>query len=254
MDWARQCAVVIPCRNEAASIGAVVSAVRRQLPSVIVVDDGSTDGTAGRANAAGAETLRHPANQGKGAALRTGWRRARERGFAWALTMDGDGQHAPADIPAFLNCAETTGAMLVIGNRMAQAGAMPWLRRQVNRWMSRRLSHLAGAPLPDSQCGFRLVNLDALSRLQLAAQQFEVESEVLVAFLAARAKVEFVPVQVIYKSQASKIHPLRDAWRWLRWWQAQRPKRVPARASSSSASSMACGLVRGQEQGRGPGR
>src|SRR4030095_2689549 len=127
MDWARQCAIVIPCRNEAASIGEIVSAVRQQLPSVIVVDDGSTDGTAQRAIAAGAEALRHSANQGKGSALRTGWQRARDRGFAWALTMDGDGQHAPEDISAFLACAETTGAALVIGNRMNSASAMPWL-------------------------------------------------------------------------------------------------------------------------------
>src|SRR6186713_2545868 len=138
MDWARQCAAVIPCRNEAASIGKIVSAVRTQLPSVIVVDDGSTDGTAERAVRAGAETLRQPTNQGKGAALGTGWRRARDRGFAWAMTMDGDGQHAPEDISLFLSCAETTGATLVVGNRMNGAGAMPWLRRRVNHWMSRR--------------------------------------------------------------------------------------------------------------------
>lgn len=237
MDWARQCAAVIPCRNEAASIGEIVSAVRRQLPSVIVVDDGSADGTADRAIAAGAETLRHPVNQGKGAALRTGWHRASACGFAWALMMDGDGQHAPEDISAFLACAEGTGAALVIGNRMDQANAMPWLRRQVNRWMSRRLSNLAGVPLPDSQCGFRLVNLDALSRVQLAAQQFVVESEMLVAFLAARCQVEFIPVQVIYKSHASKIHPLWDTWRWFRWWRAQRRNRCPVLPASAFSSS-----------------
>jgi len=224
MDWARQCAVVIPCRNEGTSIGEIVSAVRQQLPSVIVVDDGSTDDTAERAIAAGAETLRHPANQGKGAALRTGWQRAQDRGFAWTLAMDGDGQHAPEDISAFLSCAETTGAALVIGNRMNGASEMPWLRRQVNRWMSRQLSNLVSFPLPDSQCGFRLVNLEALCRLPLATQQFEIESEVLVAFLRAGCKVKFVPIQVIYKSQASKIQPLRDSWRWLRWWRAQRRK------------------------------
>ena len=232
MDWARQCAAVIPCRNEAASIGEIVSAVRRQLPSVIVVNDGSTDGTADRAIAAGAETLRHPTRQGKGAALRTGWQRARECGFAWALTMDGDGQHAPEDISAFLACAEATGAALVIGNRMDHANAMPWLRRQVNRWMSRRLSNLAGVPLPDSQCGFRLVNLAALSRVQLAAQQFEVESEMLVAFLTARCQVAFIPVRVIYESQSSKIRPLWDTFRWLRWWRAQHRKRYPVLPSS----------------------
>ncbi len=222
MDWTRQCAAVIPCFNEAANIGEVVAGVRRHLPSVIVVDDGSTDDTAARAAGAGAEVIRHTANRGKGAALQTGWGHAHKREFGWALTMDGDGQHSPEDIPAFFARAENSGASLVIGNRMNQSEGMPWLRRQVNRWMTRRLSHRVGAPLADSQCGFRLVNLDALSRLQLAANRFEIESEMLVVFLATRHKVEFVPIQVIYKSCPSKIHPLVDTWRWFRWWFARR--------------------------------
>jgi len=232
MDWARQCAIVIPCLNEAANIGEIVSAVRHHLPSVIVVDDGSTDSTANRARASGAETHRHPTNQGKGAALRTGWQRARDRHFEWVLTMDGDGQHRPEDISNFLSCAETTGAALVIGNRMDQASTMPWLRRQVNRWMSRQLSNFTGVPLPDSQCGFRLVKLEVLARLHLATKRFEVESEMLVAFLSAGSQVEFVPVQVIYKSQASKIHPLRDTARWFWWWWGRRSEmQGPSRSS-----------------------
>src|SRR5437867_9429801 len=121
---------------------------------MIVVDDGSADETARLAAKAGAHVLRHAQSQGKGAALNTGWSEARARGFSWALCMDGDGQHAPADIAVFLNCAESTGARLVIGNRMANPDGMPWLRRRVNRWMSRRLERLAGCALPDSQCGF----------------------------------------------------------------------------------------------------
>ena len=94
---------------------------------------------------------------------------------------------------------------------------MPPLRRLVNRWMSRRLSALAGFALPDSQCGFRLVRLAALEKIQLTATQFEIESEQLLAFLAAGERVEFVPVQVIYRAEQSKIHPLRDTLRWFRW-------------------------------------
>ena len=161
-------------------------------------------------------------NRGKGAALESGWQRARGKGFTWALTMDGDGQHAPDDIPAFFSCAEKTFASLVIGNRMDNPGTMPWLRRQVNRWMTRRLSKSVGRTLADSQCGFRLVNLEALSRLHLVASRFEIESEMLVAFLRGGFKVEFVPIQVIYKSNPSKIHPLLDTWRWFRWWFAWR--------------------------------
>ena len=131
--------------------------------------------------------------------------------------MDGDGQHAPADIPKFLRAAEQTNASLVVGNRMSEAHKMPWVRRVVNRWMSRKLSALAGREFPDSQCGFRLIQLSALDRIRLRAQQFEIESEQLLAFAAAGETITFVPVQVIYRSERSKIHPWRDTLRWFRW-------------------------------------
>jgi glycosyltransferase involved in cell wall biosynthesis len=217
MDWPKHSAVVIPCRNEGAAIAGLVQAVRALLPTVLVVDDGSTDDTGQQARAAGAEVISLDSSQGKGTALRLGWNRARELGFTWALCMDGDGQHAPADIPKFLQCAERTGASLVIGNRMSDASKMPFIRRCVNRWMSRRISAMAGRELPDSQCGFRLVRLSALAAMRLDATHFEIESEQLLAFIAAGERVEFVPVQVIYKSERSKIHPLRDTLRWLRW-------------------------------------
>jgi glycosyltransferase involved in cell wall biosynthesis len=221
MDWAQACVAIIPCYNEAAAIAEVVGGARRHLPNVIVVDDGSTDATSENAYAAGAEVIRHETNLGKGAALRTGCRRARERGFAWALMLDGDGQHSPDDVPVFFDCATRTGAALVIGDRLSHAEGMPWLRRQTNRWMTRRLARLTGAAMADSQCGFRLVNLDALAQVELTTDHFEIESELLVAFVAAGRKIEFVPVHVIYKSHPSKIHPLVDTWRWLRWWMRQ---------------------------------
>jgi glycosyltransferase involved in cell wall biosynthesis len=222
MNWASQCAAVIPCLNEQAAIGPLVAAVRPLLPTVFVVDDRSADHTAALAQAAGAEVLRHETTRGKGAALRTGWEHARARGFEWALNLDGDGQHSAEDIPAFLQCAERNSVALVVGNRMANAAAMPALRRFVNGWMSRRLSRAAGRVLPDSQCGFRLMNLDAWSALPITATHFEIESDVLLAFIAAGHAVEFVPIRVIYKSERSKIHPLRDAIRWFRWWSRAR--------------------------------
>ena len=136
MNWNHDCAAVIPCFNEAAHAGKVVTAVEKHLSKIIVVDDGSTDATSEQAKRAGAEIIRLPNNSGKGSALQKGWRRARTLGFTWVLLLDGDGQHAADDIPNFFECAEKTGSTLVVGNRMENSGAMPLLRRGVNRWMS----------------------------------------------------------------------------------------------------------------------
>jgi glycosyltransferase involved in cell wall biosynthesis len=162
--------------------------------------------------------ISHKRNFGKGAALRTGLSQALERGFEWALTLDGDGQHAPDELSAILRCAEQGGASLVVGNRMHNARAIPWLRRQVNWWMSRKLSRLAGRSLPDTQCGLRLIHLATWASLPLKTERFEVESETLMAFLAAGQRVEFVPIRVIRSGRRSHIHPVTDSLRWLRWW------------------------------------
>ena len=114
--------------------------------------------------------------------------------------------------------AETSGAALVIGNRMVNPNGMPWLRLQVNRWMSRQLGRLAGCELPDTQCGFRLMNLTFWSKLSIQTSHFEMESELLLAFAAAGHKIDFAPIQVIYQDEESKIRPLQDTCRWLRWW------------------------------------
>ena len=217
MDWRAGCAAVIPCLNEAATVGPLVEAIKLRIPTVLVVDDGSIDGTQQAATGAGARVLRHEITRGKGAALQTGWRWTHDAGFEWALSLDGDGQHSPEDIPSFFDCAERTAAMLVVGNRMTQAPQMPMIRRVVNRWLSRQLSKLSVQSLPDSQCGFRLVNLRVWAGLPSQSEHFEIESEILMGFLRARYKVEFVPIRVIYKAEQSKIHPLRDSLRWFRW-------------------------------------
>ena len=228
MHLPSECVVVIPCLNEETTIFQLAEAVRRVIRDVIVVDDGSRDATAKLAAQAGAEVIRHEKTRGKGASLNAGWHRAVERGFLWALVMDGDGQHAVEDIPTFLSAAANGKVDLVVGNRMADPGRMPWLRRQVNQWMSRRLSRVAGLSLPDSQCGFRLMKLSAWSTLSLQANHFEIESEMLLAFIARGYVVQFVPVRTIYGGERSKINPVRDTWRWFRWW-GRAGKRMVAR-------------------------
>lgn len=215
-------AAVIPCFNEDRTIGQLVSQLRQHIELVVVVDDGSADETALTAERAGAMVLRHDRNRGKGASLRTGLSYIHSLGCEWAVTMDGDGQHDPADLPALFRCAEQTGASLVIGNRMGNAETMPWLRRQVNRWMSKKLSHFASRRLPDTQSGFRLIHLQTWTDLPLTAQRFEVESEMLMAFLAANHPVEFVPIRAIPAARKSRIRPMADTLRWLKWWRETR--------------------------------
>lgn len=204
----------------------MVDAVKSHVSDVLVIDDASSDDTPKAAERTGARVLRLEVNGGKGRALRTGLAELGERGFEWALLMDGDGQHAPEDVPAFLERAERGDTDLIIGNRMGDTAAMPWLRRRVNRWMSRRISTLAGMELPDTQCGFRLVRLEAWERVDCAADRFEIESEMLIEFVRRGFRVDFVPVRTIYKRERSKISPWRDTVRWLRWWRGARQARA----------------------------
>ncbi len=221
VDWPARCAVVIPCHNEEAALQPLLDKVVQFLPKVFVVDDGSSDGTAAAARTAGAFVLVHERQLGKGAALQTGLKHALQTGFAWAITLDGDGQHDPSEIPLFLRKAEAEPIDLLVGNRMGQSWQMPWLRRWINRWMSLRLEKLTGAELPDSQCGFRLIRLSAWARLPIRSRHYEIESELLVAMLRAGHRVDFVPIQCKYLREKSGIHPIVDSWRWLKWyWQA----------------------------------
>ena len=223
MNWATQCAAIIPCLDEAAAIPKVVAGVRRFLPRIYVVDDGSRDESAALAAAAGAEVISHLQPLGKGAALQTGLARAIADGFTWAATLDGDGQHQPDDLPKFQQAA-ASGMDLVLGNRMSDPAGMPRVRVLVNRWMSRRLSRLAGQPLPDSQCGYRLLRLEAFSSLRFNCRHFEFESEMLLGFARAGHRIGFVPIQSVYRDERSKIRPLQDTVRWFKWYlRAQSP-------------------------------
>ena len=203
------CTAVIPCLNESASIATLVSAVRRHLTNVVVVDDGSTDHTGAIARGAGAGVVTHERNLGKGAALKTGLAWALKQGCQWAVTLDGDGQHAPEDLPALFRCVQNTNASLIIGNRMSEAHKMPWLRGHVNRWMSRQLSQSRMGPgsCQTHNRGSASIHLAYMGRLgRLTTERFEAESEMLMAFLAAGQRVEFVPVQVI-QGRRQQPHP-----------------------------------------------
>ena len=210
--------VLIPAYNEEKRVGAVVREVLEYCPDVIVVDDGSPDGTDKVAAEAGAIVLEHVHNQGKGAALQTGFDYAREHGYDLAITLDADGQHAPSDIPAFLQAYERTHSPVLVGNRMGDVAAMPRLRRFVNRFMSDLLSRVMGQHVPDSQCGFRLYHRSAFPEgpYDAHSQRYAAESEILLRLALEGRKIGAVTIQTIYGDEKSKVRPLADTLRFFR--------------------------------------
>lgn len=213
---------VIPAYRESGSIASVVRGLFALGLPVLVVDDGSRDGTAQAAERAGAHTIRHPRNLGKGAALTTGLAHARDAGFAWAITLDADGQHDPADVPRFIAAAARGDADLLCGNRMTDTREMPPVRRLTNRAMSRWISRAAGQPIPDSQCGFRAYRLSALEGVACSTAHFEWETEILLRLARRGARIASVPIRTIYRDERSKIRPLGDAVRFWRMWRFMR--------------------------------
>jgi glycosyltransferase involved in cell wall biosynthesis len=209
-----KCACVIPALNEEAAIAAVVAGCRRQDLPVYVVDDGSRDATAERARAAGAEVLVHSVNLGKGQAMADGLERAAADGFEAVVFLDADGQHDPAELPAFLATAEG-GAELVVGCRGLSLPNMPRVRRWTNRFTSWVLSRLAGRRLSDTQSGYRLVRVAIWPRIRPESGRFAAEGEMLVRAGRAGVHIAEVPIKTIYGNEVSHIHPMKDAMRFF---------------------------------------
>jgi len=215
MNTLEHVCVVIPAYQEATRIGEVVRSIHARGFKVVVVDDGSKDTTAAEAEAAGATVLQHLSNQGKGVALQTAYRHVRQQGFSGLITMDGDGQHDPDDVPVLLAVARTTGAPVVVGNRMTNSAAMPLIRRLTNRGMSALLSLLMRQAVPDTQCGFRYYRLDVLPAKLPLASRYAAESELLLDLAARGIPIASAPVRTIYGSEKSKINPVVDALRFF---------------------------------------
>ena len=218
----KSCCIIIPILNEAAHIPEVVRQIRQVCSEsssycVLVVDDGSQDNSAELARTAGATVLRHEKNRGKGAALQTGFAYAHEHKFDVVLTMDGDGQHAPADIPRFVSAYERTLVPIVLGNRMEDTSQMPFIRRVTNRFMSALLSRKIRQYVPDTQCGFRLYAKETLPHLQVSKTPgYAAESEELLFLAQHGFRITSIPIQTIYGTEKSKIHPIRDTIRFFR--------------------------------------
>ncbi len=207
-----QTAAVIPAYQDEKHIGDIVGRTRERLDHVLVIDDGSSDQTAHCAREAGAEVIVHGENRGKGEAIKTGLGHWLDREVTWAILLDSDGQHLPEEIDLFIAAAASaTRPTFFIGNRMNNLADMPFIRRVVNRYMSRHISRVCGQEIPDTQCGFRMLDRQLIPELLGGGQRFDYESEVLIIASRKGYRIESVPITTVYTDQVSKIHPLRDA-------------------------------------------
>ncbi len=208
--------VIIPGYNEAKNISRVVLAVKKLGFPVLVVDDGSKDDMVSQARQSGAEVVSYTPNQGKGAAIRRGihWL-LQKSSYEAAIFMDSDGQHDAEDLPSFLKALEDPKVDLVIGNRMSDPKGMPLIRRLTNVFMSAILSAAAGQSVPDTQCGYRAVRRQVLSRLSLQTTRFEIESEMILDAARTGARISSIPVRSVYEGGSSHIRPVRDTIRFF---------------------------------------
>jgi len=223
---------LIPAYNEAERIVAVIEATRAQLP-VLVVDDGSTDDTARLAERAGAMVLRQVPNQGKGAALRAGFRWALVHGYDAVVMLDADGQHDPAEIPLFLESYRERGADLVIGQR--DFSQMPFPRNLSNRFGTWLFSWALGQHAPDNQSGYRLLSRRLIeATLESREQGFEFEVEMIVTCVLEGYRLEWIPIRTIYAGEKSHIRPLPHIRHFMRI-TANTRQRVRAAARENGA-------------------
>lgn len=209
-------AALVPAYNAASTIADVVRGTAGVLRPVMVVDDGSTDDTAARAEAAGAIVVRQPQNRGKGAALVTGLRHLAERGITHALTLDADGQHLPSQLPVLLAASAAAPDAIVVGVRKKEGHAIRGINRFGNWVADTLMRRIAGRPLPDTQSGFRIYPVGATLALGTEGTRYEFETEVLLRAARAGMPLVGVPVEVFYppiEERVSHYRPWRDTLR-----------------------------------------
>jgi len=218
-------AAIIPARNEERTIREVADAARAGVDLVIVVDDGSTDRTVDCLSGLDVIVLSHESARGKAAALASGFERAVAENADRVVTLDGDGQHDPADIPRLLDAARAHPDHIVIGARVRQRHRQPKTRRFANRFADFWVSWASGQPVADSQTGFRVYPcalLDAVRPSTRKRHGFVYETAMLVDGARAGFPCIAVAIDSVYRDDArpSYFRPGRDIWEifWFIFW------------------------------------
>ncbi|HEY7168762.1 MAG TPA: glycosyltransferase family 2 protein [Candidatus Binatia bacterium] len=211
-DW-RQLSIIIPVFNEAQNLEKIlakINALKLANSEIIVVDDGSSDGSAEIALRAGANVIRHPYNIGNGAAVKTGIRAANGK---LILLMDGDGQHQPQDIPKLIDA--TTQYHMVVGAR-AKGSKLRFHRYAANLFYNLFASYVTRFPVKDLTSGFRVFSrAEALRFIDLLPNTFSYPTTLTLAFLRSGLSVKYVPIKTLYRSGQSKISLISDGVRFF---------------------------------------
>ena len=208
--------IILPAYNESAIIGEVIAKLRALYPDpndveVLVIDDGSSDGTGAAAAAAGARVIQHPYNKGNGAAIKTGIRSARGEIL---VTMDADGQHDPRDIERLIQPIEEAGYDMVVGAR--RGADQQWHRRIANAIYNSFATYLASFQIQDLTSGFRAIRRSlALSFCYLLPNTFSYPTTLTLSVVKAGYSLAYVPIQVRKRVGKSKIRLVRDGLRFL---------------------------------------
>ncbi|MGH2417828.1 MAG: glycosyltransferase family 2 protein [Candidatus Limnocylindria bacterium] len=219
-DVAPSIVALIPAYQAGHLLAPVVGGARAHLP-VWVIDDGSTDDTAVVAEAAGAGVIHQIPNQGKGAALRKGFRHALAAGCEAVLTLDADGQHDPAEIPKFLAAYRARRPALIIGAR--NFAEMPFVRRMSNTIGRKAISWAIGRDLRDNQSGYRLITRPVMEAVADSPEAgFEFEVEMIVVCVKRGWEIDWVPIRTIYGEQGSHIRPVEHVVGFFRMVQVTR--------------------------------
>lgn len=210
--------IVIPACNVGGQLRGVLLKCLQYVSKnhIYVIDDGSTDLTSDVAKKGRVVIHRHPGNLGKGAALKTGFKLALSDRLEGIFTMDGDGQHDPDSIPAFLSVMRKTGCDFVMGTRRFRISEMPADRIFSNRMSSLVVSLLVGRAIHDSQCGFRLIRRNVIESIELNTNHYETETELLVKAIWNGFRIGFCSIPVISTIYESQIRRLPDSVRFCR--------------------------------------
>lgn len=210
--------VLIPAYRAGPTVGDVARAALAHAGHVVVVDDGSPDDTLVRAREAGARTLRHPRNLGKGAALATGFAELLRLEAGAVVTLDADGQHDPGEIPLFASAWRETAADVIVGARLDGFESMSGGRRFGNRFSSAAVRFFRGPALPDTQCGYRLYSARFLRSIRFRRRAYDAEVELLMRAAAAGYRVMPLPIRLLASDGRPTSHyrPWLDTYRMCR--------------------------------------